>query len=253
MKLNFRKALNVKNILWILLIILIVIILYNLVVYLKLYEGIVLVNDVNNNQIKTIKIENISYNDSWLNLSKIKLYDAANNNVDYSASATSIYGNNNAYDTSKLYDGNNGTMFHSGSTTCTLTITPNTSKIVNKIIITNRLDSQYCAERLKNYKITLFKMDGSVLLSKNFTDPDLLSLFLGPTYTDQILLVPPGPPGAAGSAGAAGAPGSPGAAGAPGAPGATGKPGETGAPGKAGKPGETVTVPVNLTGSVQSQ
>jgi len=89
--------------------------------------------------------------------------------------------------------------------------------------------------------------DGSIFI-KNF------NLYNGALTANDIDTIynalDAGAPGAPGAAGASGTAGASGAAGATGAPGATGA---TGAPGKPGKPGETVTVPVNLTGSVQTQ
>jgi len=162
MKFNVNKLFKFRSILWILIILLLLIVVYNIFVYLNIFEG---ANEINNT-IKTIVISPLENTPSeWLNIQKLKLTDVEGNNMDYTAISTNgrwpyDYGGY-ILDTTRLYEKTDSeySMFHSGGTNCTLTITiTNPSKILSKITISNRRNC--CQDRFKSYKMSFKNSSG---------------------------------------------------------------------------------------------
>ena len=163
MNFNFKKLLKIRNILLLLLFLFVVIVGYNFFVYLKIFEGLY----EKNNNIKTIVISPLEGTPpEWLNIEKITLTDVGGNNIPYTAVSSNGRWNwpHGGYylDTERLYDNSDSrqSMFHSGQTGCTLTITlTDTSKTLSKITIRNRREC--CQTRLKHYKMS-FKNESGI-------------------------------------------------------------------------------------------
>jgi len=166
MKANFRKLLNKNTILYVLSFILIVIIGYNIFVYLNVYEGneslpedryVITIRPIKDESItdSDVTTHNLRYilnNDSWLNIREIMLYDEKGELIPYTATASSEH--NSSVSASKLYDQNDGTIYHSGTIKATITIKAATKvdARIAKITIKNRID---CEWRLKAYEIVV--------------------------------------------------------------------------------------------------
>jgi len=180
MKFNVNKLFKFRNILWILFILLILIVAYNLFVYLNIFEG---ANEINNT-IKTIVISPLEGTPpEWLNIQKLKLTDVEGNDMAYTAISTNgrwphEYGGY-ILDTARLYEKTDSeySMFHSGGTGCTLTITiTEPSKILSRITISNRRNC--CQNRFKHYKMSFKNSSGidvipsTTLDTANLFDPN---------------------------------------------------------------------------------
>ena len=261
MKINFKKLLKFRNILWVLLILLIVIIGYIIFVYLKVFEGVVDLNTnvIKINNVRKIIIQPYGSNYEWLNIGAIILYDINNNVIPYTASATKFplmrywwrwefFENYNYddvnYNIAKLYDGNNNTMFHSAGVGCTLVITPtDDTKVVAKITIRNRQDC--CQFRLDRYQLVLKNMNDDNII-KPILLKDVPNLFNASSpntpYTEDIILPKDPKDGKDGVNGVNGAPG---------APGVPGTNGFNGVPGVNGRDGQTTFIDSVSDGSIQ--
>ena len=192
MKINFRKIMKFKNILWILLILLIIIIGYQFFIYMRVYEGTIFYNTTTIPVIKTIVISPNDGTNEYLRIAEIVLRNAQDNNISYTAISSN--GSSTIHDVSKIYDGKTGTYFKSNDKKCTLTLTiPDISgnNIVNKILLVN---SSFDKDNLKSYKITLKDQSGSDILTKNFNSIDFIGLFTAP-YMEQIIIVKDGEDG----------------------------------------------------------
>jgi hypothetical protein len=162
MSFNLKKLLNIRNILLLLLVLFVVIVGYNVFVYLKIFEGLY---EINNN-IKTIVISPLEGTPpEWLNIEKITLTDVGGSKIPYTAVSSNGRWNwpHGGYylDTERLYDNTDSrqSMFHSGQTGCTLTITvTDSSKTLSNITIRNRREC--CQYRLKHYKISFKNASG---------------------------------------------------------------------------------------------
>ncbi len=193
MKINFRKIMKFKNILWIILILLIIIIGYQFFSYMRVYEGTIFYKTTTIPVIKTIVISPIDGTNTHLRMAEISLRNAQDNNISYTA-VSSNGSHNSTYDVSKLYDGSTGTYFKSKERKCTLTLTiPDISgnNIVNKILLVGQSSEK---NDLKSYKITLKDQSDSDILTKKFDSIDLIGLFTAP-YMEQIIIVKDGEDG----------------------------------------------------------
>jgi len=163
--------------------------------YYAIYEGLVYVDGKDNYNIQKVVIEpQDGKNAYYLHLAEIVLY-GDNGKIEYDASSSR--GNfGKGYELDKLSDSNRDTFFHSGQLNdardkgradkfnCTLTIIPKNASIkITKIMIVNRLDC--CHERLKDYKISIIKNDGTVFYRKNFID--MSNLYVSP-FMEEILI-----------------------------------------------------------------
>jgi hypothetical protein len=139
-----------------------VIVGYNFFVYLKIFEGLY----EKNNNIKTIVISPLEGTPpEWLNIEKITLTDVGGSKIPYTAVSSNgrWYWPHGGYylDTARLYDNTDSrqSMFHSGETGCTLTITvTDSSKTLSNITIRNRREC--CQTRLKHYIISFKNASG---------------------------------------------------------------------------------------------
>jgi hypothetical protein len=165
-----------------------VIIGYNVFVYLNIFEG---ANEINNT-IKTIVISPLEGTPpEWLNIQKIKLIDVEGNNMAYTATSTNgrwphDYGGY-ILDTTELYrkDNSEFSMFHSGGTSCTLTITiTDPSKILSRITISNRRNC--CQNRFKHYKMNLKNASGINIIETKLDAANLFDANKQYTHTFDI-------------------------------------------------------------------
>jgi hypothetical protein len=189
MKFNFKNLLKFRNILWILLVLLIIIVGYNIFVYLNIFEGAVDLNIV-----KTVVIAPLEGAQEWLNIAKIKLTDSNGKDMKYTAlSSNGSWSDRNgpyggySLTVDRLFDSSDSpkSMFHSGSTGCTLTIIPTDStQTLAKIMIRNRRDC--CQDRLRYYKVIFKNVSNNEIESINLKDvPKLLDPAIG---IEDILL-----------------------------------------------------------------
>lgn len=182
-----------KNILLIVLIIFIVcIILFGLIRYVNLHEGILYVDGTDNINTKSVVISATTTSADYLHLTELGLY-GDNGKIKYDAVSNVGFISPNGYE--NLTDSDKTTHFHSdksgdGRTDCTLTLTPkmdnpNSSPKITKIIIRNRSDNDIAMNRLKGYKISIIRNDNSVFYTKNLAE--LPNLYV-PPYMEEILI-----------------------------------------------------------------
>jgi hypothetical protein len=169
-----------KNILCI---VFIVIIVFVIIQRLNLYEGIMYIDGKYNTNTQKVVIQPVFAND-YLNFSELSLY-GDNGKIAYDASSSNgIYKNDNNYSTDKLTDTDKYSIFHSKERGCILTITPKIgSSKITKILIRNRLDC--CLDRLRYYKLSIIRNDGSVFFSKNLNEVNNLYTY---PYMEEILI-----------------------------------------------------------------
>jgi hypothetical protein len=170
-----------KNILCI---VFIVIIVFVIIQRLNLYEGIMYIDGKYNTNTQKVVIDPYTRAD-YLHLSELVLY-GDNGKIEYTASSAlgnGIRDDTQGYD--KLTDSDKNTFFHSKKENCILNITPNiNSAKITKIVIRNRLDIT-TLDRLKNYKISIIRNDGSVFFSKNLNEVNNLYTY---PYMEEILI-----------------------------------------------------------------
>lgn len=171
-----------KKILWM---VFIVIIVFVIIQHFNLYEGIMYVNGKYNTNTQKVVIKPLTGADAdYLHLSELVLYGEGGK-IAYTASSergNGIKDDTTGYD--KLTDSDKNTHFHSKKKNCILNITPNISSAkITKIVIRNRLDC--CLDRLRNYKISIIRNDGSIFYSKNLNE--INNLYAHP-YMEEILI-----------------------------------------------------------------
>jgi len=105
------------------------------------------------------------FSDNWLHIATLEIYDQNGSKIDSFnpiSSSTGIYQNNQQWGTSKLFDNNENTMFHSGGENCTLTIPLIYPTRVSRIYIRQRPDGSQ--HRMRGYKLVM--KNGSNVLAE---------------------------------------------------------------------------------------
>jgi hypothetical protein len=169
-----------KNIISVVIILAIVII--GIIQYMNIDEGLVYVDGTYNTDTQKVVIGPQPGKDGEdLLIAELVLF-GADGKIDYDASVSGdIDNDSNGYD--KLKDSDKDTSFRSKDRNATLTITPKIqSAKITKIVIRNNKDVPH---RLKTYKLSIERNNGSVFYIKNLDE--LSNLFTSP-YLEEIII-----------------------------------------------------------------
>jgi hypothetical protein len=160
---------------------LIAIVIIGIIQYMNIHEGLIYEDGTYNTDTKNVVIgPQPGKGGEDLLIAELLLF-GDDGKIDYDAVVSGgIDNDSNGYD--KLKDSDKDTSFRSKDRNATLTITPKIqSAKITKIVIRNNKDVPH---RLKTYKLSIVRNNGSVFYTKNLNE--LPNLFTSP-YLEEIL------------------------------------------------------------------